>query len=90
MENRLSFDNGIRKISICNKDDELLTVLKINVADVDTARRFVELIQNLEKIADSGSGMADAFKEKYKEHESQSFDALPDDVKMDKIGRAHV
>mgnify|MGYP004478276987 FL=1 len=85
MENRLSFDDGVRKISIYNTDDELLTVLKINVADVDTARRFVELIQNLEEIADSGSGMADVFKEKYKEYESQSFDTLPDNVKMEII-----
>lgn len=85
MENRLSFDDGVRKINIYNTEDELLTVLKINVADVDTARRFIELIQNLEEIADSGSGMADVFKEKYKEYESQSFDDLPDDVKMDII-----
>ncbi len=85
MENRLSFDDGVRKISIYNTDDELLTVLKINVADVDTARRFVELIQNLEEIADSGSGMADVFKEKYKKYESQSFDTLPDNVKMEII-----
>lgn len=85
MENRLSFDDGVRKISIYNTEDELLTVLKINVADVDTARRFAELIQNLEQIADSGSGMADVFKEKYKEYESQSFDDLPDDVKLDII-----
>ena len=85
MENRLSFDDGVRKINIYNTEDELLTVLKINVADVDTARRFIELIQNLEQIADSGSGMADVFKEKYKEYESQSFDDLPDDVKMDII-----
>lgn len=85
MENRLSFDDGVRKISIYNTDDELLTVLKINVADVDTARRFVELIQNLEEIADSGSGMADVFKEKYKEYESQSFDTIPDNVKMEII-----
>ena len=85
MENRLSFDDGVRKISIYNTDDELLTVLKINVADVDTARRFVELIQNLEEIADSGSGMADVFKEKYKEYESQSFDTNPDNVKMEII-----
>ena len=85
MENRLSFDDGVRKINIYNTEDELLTVLKINVADVDTARRFVELIQNLEQIADSGSGMADVFKEKYKAYESRSFDDLPDDVKMDII-----
>ena len=85
MENRLSFDDGVRKISIYNEEEELLTVLRINVADADTARRFVELIQNLEQIADSGSGMADVFKEKYKESESQSFDDLPDDVKMDII-----
>ena len=85
MENRLSFDDGVRKISIYNEEEELLTVLRINVADADTARRFVELIQNLEQIADSGSGMADVFKEKYKEYESQSFDDLPDDVKMDII-----
>lgn len=85
MENRLSFDDGVRKISIYNEEEELLTVLRINVADADTARRFVELIQNLEQIADSGSGMADVFKEKYKEYESQSFDDLQDDVKMDII-----
>lgn len=85
MENRLSFDDGVRKISIYNEEEELLTVLRINVADADTARRFVELIQNLEQIADSGSGMADVFKEKYKEYESKSFDDLPDDVKMDII-----
>lgn len=85
MENRLSFDDGVRKISIYNEEEELLTVLRINVADADTARRFAELIQNLEQIADSGSGMADVFKEKYKEYESQSFDDLPDDVKMDII-----
>lgn len=82
MENRLSFDDGVRKINIYNTEDELLTVLKINVADVDTARRFIELIQNLEEIADSGSGMADALEKKYKEYESQNFDDLPDDVKM--------
>lgn len=85
MENRLSFDDGVRKIDIYNTNDEYLTTLKINVADVDTARRFAELIQNLEQIADSGSGMADVFEEKYKEYESQSFDDLPDNVKLDII-----
>lgn len=81
----LNFDNGIKKIEICNMDGELLTVLKINIADADTAKKFVNLANNLEDIATSGEEKAKAFAEKYKEYEKQEFDDLPDNVKTDII-----
>lgn len=81
----LNFDNGIKKIEICNMDGELLTVLKINIADADTAKKFVNLASNLEDIATSGEEKAKAFAEKYKEYEKQEFDELPDNVKTDII-----
>lgn len=81
----LNFDNGIKKIEICNMDGELLTVLKINIADADTAKKFVNLASNLEDIATSGEEKAKAFAEKYKEYEKQEFDDLPDNVKTDII-----
>lgn len=66
-------------------DGKLLTVLKINIANVDTAKKFVNLANNLEEIASSGEEKAKAFAEKYKEYEKQRFDDIPDKVKTDII-----
>ena len=81
MGSTVSFDNGIKKIEICNMEGELVTVLKINIADADTAKKFVELAKNLQDIADSGEVRAKSCEEKYREYEEQRFEELPDGVK---------
>lgn len=48
----LVLDNGLKKIAIKNQEGELVTVLQINIADAQTAERFANLIQNLNKISD--------------------------------------
>ncbi|MCI7131211.1 MAG: RNA polymerase subunit sigma [Lachnospiraceae bacterium] len=85
MATSLNFDNGIKKIEICNLEGELLTVLKINTADADTAKKFVELANNLEEIANSGEEKAKECAKKYSEYEKQTFEELPDDIKTGMI-----
>lgn len=80
MGTTLNFDDGIKKIEICNLDGDLLTVLKINTADAETAKKFVELAGNLEAIANSGEEKAKACEEKYREYRDKKFEELPDEI----------
>lgn len=81
MGTALNFDDGIKKIEICNLDGELLTVLKINTADAETAKKFVELAGNLETIANSGEEKAKSCEEKYREYRDKKFEELPDEIR---------
>lgn len=62
-------DNGIKEIEVTNKSDELITVLKINVNDSNTANRFTRLIQNLEHVSDEFEVEAKEKEEKYSDRE---------------------
>lgn len=48
----LILDSGIKKIAIKDADGEIVTVLRINVADARTAERFARLIDNLNNLSD--------------------------------------
>ena len=49
----LVLDSGVRKIAIKNEDGDVITVLSINVADADTAERFGQVINKLERISEN-------------------------------------
>ncbi len=71
----LKLNSGLKKIAIKNEDD-LITVLSVNVADADTAERFGQIIHNLERISDNCEKEAAVYKE---EHDT---DAAPEDEKL--------
>ena len=48
MENVISFESSIKKITINDEDGNYLTTLKIDTADVSTKKKFAELIKKLE------------------------------------------
>ena len=77
----ISFDNGIKKIEVNDMNGNHITTLLINTADAATAKRFVELANNLEEIVNSGEDKIAVYKEKYKEYENREFEDLPDEVK---------
>ena len=53
MENMNSFtiNSGFKEIAVKNEKGEVITVLRINVADAKTAERFAHLIDNLDNIS---------------------------------------
>lgn len=53
MENMNSFtiNNGFKEIAAKNEKGDVITVLRINVADARTAERFAHLIDNLDNIS---------------------------------------
>ena len=40
----LKLNSGLKKIAIKDEDGDLITVLRVNVADADTAERFAKII----------------------------------------------
>ena len=58
----LVLDSGVRKIAIKNEDGDVITVLSINVADADTAERFGQVINKLERISENCEKVAAAWK----------------------------
>lgn len=67
----LVLDSGVRKIAIKNEDGDVITVLSINVADADTAERFGQVINKLERISENCEKEAAAWK---KEHAQDTED----------------
>ena len=66
MENLIfKIDSGIKEIEVTNQNDELITVLKINVNDSNTANRFTKLIANLEHVSSEFESEAKEKEEKY-------------------------
>ena len=62
---KLKIDSGIKKIEVCDMDENPITVLRINVADADTAKKFLNLANKLDDIANAGEEKSKVFKEKY-------------------------
>lgn len=59
----LVLDRGIKKIAIKDDDTgELIVVLKINVADAQTAEKFADVIHNLEGISKKCDEEAEAWR----------------------------
>lgn len=50
-EIRVNINDGKQRIAIYNQDDELLTVIKVDTSDSETAERFGKIIDNLNNIA---------------------------------------
>ena len=48
----LRFDNGIKRIAIKDEDDEVIVVLRINVADAEVIEKFAKVIDSLNNISD--------------------------------------
>lgn len=64
MENFV-FDNGIKRIAVNDPDGNLITELKINVADARTSEKFANLIDNLNNIASECTKEAQELSKKY-------------------------
>ena len=43
----LKLNSGLKKIAIKDEDGDLITVLRVNVADADTAERFAKIINKV-------------------------------------------
>ena len=63
----LILDNGIKEIAVKKENGDLITVLKINVADGRTAEKFAQLIDRLNKITDEQNEQKKAMDAKYTE-----------------------
>lgn len=61
----LILDNGIKEIAVKKENGDLITVLKINVADGRTAEKFAQLIDRLNKITDEQNEQKKAMDAKY-------------------------
>ena len=68
----LVLDSGVRKIAIKNEDGDVITVLSINVADADTAERFGQVINKLERISDNCEKEAAAWKKENPQEKTES------------------
>ena len=64
----LKLNSGLKKIAIKDEDGDLVTVLRVNVADADTAECFAKIINNLQEISANCEKEAMAWK---KEHEQE-------------------
>lgn len=49
--NSFTIDSGFKEIEAKNNNGEVITVLRVNVADARTAERFAHLIDNLDNIS---------------------------------------
>lgn len=70
----LVLDSGVRKIAIKNEDGDVITVVRINVADADTAERFGQIIHNLERISDDCEKEAATWKKEHMQQETENID----------------
>lgn len=80
----LVLDSGVRKIAIKNEDGDVITVLSINVADADTAERFGQVINKLERISENCEKEAATWK---KEHAQDEVDS--DNVDVESVLQAN-
>ena len=58
----LVIDNGYKKIAINNEDGELVTVLRINVADAELPIKFTNIINKLNKLESDYAAKANEIK----------------------------
>ncbi len=55
----LKINSGIKKIAIRNEEDELITTLRINVADAEVIEKFARVINDLNSISERSEAEAD-------------------------------
>ena len=70
----IRLDSGVKKIAIKDEDDEVIAVLRINVADAEVIEKFAKVIDDLNNI----SARCDA--EAKKMHPAEKEVAESDDV----------
>lgn len=58
-------DSGIRKVAIQNDEGEVVSVLKINIADREVAEKYGRILDRLEKISEEAKSAAEEMKKKY-------------------------
>ena len=68
----LKLNSGLKKIVIKDEDGYLITVLRVNVADADTAERFAKIINNLQEISENCEKEAAAWKKEHEQDETVS------------------
>ena len=68
----LKFNSGLKKIAIKDEDGDLVTVLRVNVADADTAECFAKIINNLQEISANCEKEAMAWKKEHEQEETAS------------------
>lgn len=68
----LKLNSGLKKIAIKDEDGDLITVLRVNVADADTAERFAKIINNLQEISENCEKEAAAWKKEHEQDETVS------------------
>ena len=87
----LILDSGIKKIAIKNPEGELLTTLRINVADARTAERFASVIDRLNELVNEHERQVKELDGKYNGRVIASEDT--DDVDTEQVierCRAHI
>ena len=67
MTNVVVFDNGIKKIAVNDLDGELITELRINIADGSTLTRFQNVIERLNVLGEEVDIKQTALIEKFKD-----------------------
>ena len=68
----LKLNSGLKKIAIKDEDGDLVTVLRVNVADADTAECFAKIINNLQEISANCEKEAMAWKKEHEQEETAS------------------
>ena len=68
----LKLNSGLKKIAIKDEDGDLITVLRVNVADADTAERFAKIINNLQEISENCEKEAAEWKKEHEQDETVS------------------
>lgn len=61
----IRIESNIKEIAVKNEKDEVITVLRINMIDSNTATRFAKLIQNLDRVSENYSKEAKMLSDKY-------------------------
>lgn len=88
-EIRVNINDGKQRIAIYNQDDELLTVIKVDTSDSETAERFGRIIDNLNNIARDCENEAKRIEEE-KGGTEISEDESPDIDKVLEVARIRV
>ena len=68
----LKLNSGLKKIAIKDEDEDLITVLSVNVADADTAEHFAQIINNLQEISENCEKEAAEWKKEHEQDETVS------------------
>ena len=68
----LVLDSGLKKIAIKNEDGDVITVLRVNVADANTAEQFGKILDNLQQISDNCQKEADEWRKENPQSEADA------------------